>query len=329
MTYDTGFVRHGDISRKHFDPGVVRRELTVIRDELHCNAVQLIGGDPERLEFAAGVAAELGLEVWFSPYPLELSPDEILELFADCAHRAERVRRTGAEVVFVAGVEMTLMNPGYLPGDHVGDRVARLLGAEQPRKVELITTSSRALNEFLGKAVAAIRERFGGKVTYCAVPLERVDWSVFDFVAVELIRSAAVADQFEQGVRTLVAQGKPVAITGFGSAAWKGAPDVAPTAMDIVENDENGVPLRLDGVYERDEDGQARYLREVLDVFDREGVDATFVFMFALENYPHRPGGDPRDDLDLASPSIVRVGEDGHSWEPKAAFHAVAASYLK
>src|SRR5690348_6815104 len=99
MTYDTGFVRHGDISRKHFDPDVVRRELTVIRDELHCNAVQLIGGDPGRLEFAAGVAAELGLEIWFSPYPLELGPDEILALFADCAQRAERVRRTGAEVV--------------------------------------------------------------------------------------------------------------------------------------------------------------------------------------------------------------------------------------
>ena len=326
MTYDTGFVRNGEISRRHFDPAVVRHELTVIRDDLHCTAVQLIGGDPHRLEFAAGVAAELGLEVWFSPYPLELKPDEILDLFAACAQGAERIRRSGAEVVFVAGVEMTLMNPGYLPGDDVGERVNGLLGAEQDRKVELISTSSRALNEFLRKAVATIRERFGGKVTYCAVPLEQVDWTPFDFVAVELIRSAAVADQFEQGVRTLVAQGKPVAITGFGSAAWKGAPDVAPRAMEIVEYDENGAPVRLDGEYERDEEGQAQYLREVLDVFDRAGVDAAFVFLFALENYPHRPN--PRDDLDLASPSIVRVHEDGHTWEPKLAFYAVAQSYL-
>ncbi|MEU1940864.1 hypothetical protein ACH49O_42150, partial [Streptomyces coeruleorubidus] len=59
MTYDTGFVVHGQISREHFDPAVVRRELAIIRDDLHCNAVQIIGGDPDRLELAAGAAAEL------------------------------------------------------------------------------------------------------------------------------------------------------------------------------------------------------------------------------------------------------------------------------
>ncbi len=76
------------------------------------------------------------------------------------------------------------------------------------------------------------------------------------------------------------------------------------------------------------------YLREVLEVFGTEGVDATFVFLFALDSLPHRPGGDPRDDLDLASPSIVRVleGRPGDTypdlpWEPKAAFTALADCY--
>ncbi|MBO0787574.1 MAG: hypothetical protein J2P33_16030, partial [Actinobacteria bacterium] len=90
MTYDTGFVRNGATSRECFDPGVVRRELAIIRDDLHCNAVQIIGGDPGRLELAAGYAAGLGLEVWFSPYPLEFTPGEIVSLFADSAERAER-----------------------------------------------------------------------------------------------------------------------------------------------------------------------------------------------------------------------------------------------
>jgi hypothetical protein len=71
MTYDTGFVRNGKTSRESFDPEVVRRELAIIRDDLHCNAVQVTGGDPARLELAARCAAELGLEVWFSPYPAE------------------------------------------------------------------------------------------------------------------------------------------------------------------------------------------------------------------------------------------------------------------
>jgi hypothetical protein len=52
---------------------------------------------------AARIAADLGLEVWFSPYPLELTAGEILDLLLDCAERAERIRATGAEVVFVAG----------------------------------------------------------------------------------------------------------------------------------------------------------------------------------------------------------------------------------
>jgi hypothetical protein len=131
MTYNTGFVRKGEISRERPDPQVVRRELAIIRDDLHCNAVQLIGGDPGRLELAAGWAAELGLEVWFSPYPLELTAGEILSLLADCAERAERLRAGGAEVVLVTGVELSIMNQGFLPGDSVGGRLGRLLS--QPR----------------------------------------------------------------------------------------------------------------------------------------------------------------------------------------------------
>ena len=88
ITYDTGFVRNGSISREAFDTGVVKRELEIIRDDLHCTAVRITGGDPARLELAARYAADLGLEVWFSPYPLELSTDEMLSLFADSAERA-------------------------------------------------------------------------------------------------------------------------------------------------------------------------------------------------------------------------------------------------
>ena len=335
MTYDTGFVRDGGISREHFDPGVVRRELAIIRDDLHCNAVQIIGGDPERLERAARHAAGLGLEVWFSPYPLELTPEQILSLFADCAERAERLRKRGAEVVFVSGVELSLMNRGFLPGDSADERLGLLLGDPDRRGERLAEVSAR-VNTFLGDAVAVVRERFRGRITYAAIPFERVDWTPFDITSVELIRSAEVAGQFAEGVRTLVAGGKPVAITGFGVPAYRGAGDRGGRAMDIVEYDpDTGAPVRLTGEYLRDEAGQARYLDEVLEIFDTEGVDAAFVFLFALDNFPHRPGGDPRDDLDLASPGIVRVLDGCHgsaypdlAWEPKAAFSAVAGRYL-
>ena len=44
IAYDTGFIYKGSVSRDRFDPGVVRRELAIIRDDLHCNAVQVVGG---------------------------------------------------------------------------------------------------------------------------------------------------------------------------------------------------------------------------------------------------------------------------------------------
>ena len=334
MTYDTGFIRKGEISRTSFDPEVVRRELTIIRDDLHCNAVQVIGGDPGRLELAAGCAAGLGLEVWFSPYPLELSTTEILSLFADCAERAERVRQGGAEVVFVAGVELSIMNPGFMPGESVDERLGWLLSDPDRRRERLAEVSDR-LNGFLREAVAVVRERFRGRVTYAAIPAERVDWALFDIMSVELIRSAEVAGQFREGVRSLVAGGMPVAITGFGTAAYRGAGDRGGRVMEIIEYDEDtGAPVRLTGDYARDEAGQASNLREVLEIFGTEGVDSTFVFLFALSNFPHRPDGDPRLDLDMASPGIVKMleGRSGETypglpWEPKAAFTAVAECY--
>ncbi|HEX2132772.1 MAG TPA: hypothetical protein VHH15_14565 [Actinophytocola sp.] len=337
MTYDTG-LGAGRTSRPTFDPHVVERELAIIRHDLHCTAVQIIGGDPDRLELAATYAAELGLEVWFSPYPLERTTDEIMALFTDCAERAERLRRSGAEVVFVTGVELSIMNQGFLPGNTLDERLTRLLA-----RPERITEGGARLGTFLAEAVPAVRERFHGKVTYCAIPFERVDWTLFDIMSVELIRSAEVADQYRDGVRTLVAQGKPVAITGFGTATYRGAGDRGGRAMEIVEHDEHThEPIRLNGDYVRDEAGQARYLRELLEIFDTEGVDSAFVFLFALDNYPHRPNGDPRDDLDLASFGIVKPldgnldgnhgGNHGETypdlpWEPKAAFTAVADHY--
>src|SRR5690348_9336831 len=123
ISYDTGFVYNGAISRERCDAEDVKRELRIIRDDLHCNAVRIIGGDPERLELAATYAAHFGMEVWFSPYPLELTDEQILSLFSDCAGRAERLREQGAEVVFVTGAELSLMNQGFVPGDSIEERV--------------------------------------------------------------------------------------------------------------------------------------------------------------------------------------------------------------
>jgi len=339
ITYDTGFVARGANSREHFDPKVVERELRIIRDDLHCTAVRVSGGDPERIELAAGFAVDLGLEVWFSPYPLEATADEMLALFADCAERAERLRRRGGEIVFVTGAELSIMSRGFLPGDTLDERVALLSRPERVR--EVIGEVAARVNEFLGKAVTVVRERFAGRITYASVPLDRVDWTPFDIVSLDLYRSAEIADRFAEtfaeGMRGLAALGKPVAITEFGTASYRGAGDRGAHGLEIVEYDKNTrAPIRLNGEYVRDEAGQATYLREVLEVFDASGVDSAFVFLFALHGHPHRPDGDPRDDLDLASYGIVKIYEDRHGdtypdmpWEPKTAFTTLADYHQK
>jgi hypothetical protein len=331
INYDTGFINKGVSSREPFDIEVVRRELQIIRDDLHCNAVRITGGDPERLEIASRVAAEAGLEVWFSPFTCDLTYEEMLDLLADCAERAERLRQQGAEVVLVLGAEISLLNKGFLPGDTIGDRMKLLSDFQRLRA--LMPEIPARINDFFSRAVAVVHEWFGGRITYAAMPFEGVDWTLFDIISLDLYRSVEVADQYAAGIRSLVKQGKPVAITEFGSATYKGAGDRGARGGEIIEWDHTTItPLRLNGDNVRDEEEQARYVRELLEIFSEEGVDSAFVFAFALYQLPYHK--DPGKDLDIASYGIVKVyeGRRGDSypdmaWEPKAAFAAVADSY--
>jgi hypothetical protein len=327
--YDTGFSFDG-VTRRPFDHELVRHELQIIRDDLYCTAVRLFGNDLDQLEFGALHAADLGLEVWFSPFPYQLGPEAMLNLLAAAAERAEQIRRRGAEVVFVTGAELSLFNTGFLPGDSLEERTGRLLRRE-PGMRERLSGLPASINEFLARAVTVVRERFGGKVTYASIPFEGVDWTPFDIVSVDLHRSKEIAHIYQQGVRALVAQGKPVAITEFGCTTHRGAADHGARSGEIVEYD--GVtPVRLNGDYIRDEQEQATYLRELLDVFTAEGVAAAFACTFVCYGLPHR--SDPREDLDMASWGVVKVLEnrlgDTYSdmpWEPKAAFSALADYY--
>ncbi|MEV0156360.1 hypothetical protein AB0H57_21900 [Micromonospora sp. NPDC050686] len=323
ITYDTGWaLGPGPTTHEPFDPETVRRDLRVIRDDLHCTAVRITGSRPERLEVAARHAADAGLEVWFSPFTNDLTTEELLDLLADCADRAERLRRDGAEVVLVTGAELTLFTRGFLPGDTLDERLALLSRPDRLR--ELFPTIPPRLNAFLAEAVARVRERFGGRISYAALPSERVDWAPFDVIGVDLYRSKENADVYEHALRVLAEQGKPVAVTEFGCTTYRGAADLGARGAFLVEWD--GTRGReLTRELDRDEQEQARYLRELVEVYEREPVDAAFWCTFAARNLPHRPDRG-RADLDLASYGLVKVLDSGR-WEPKAAFHAMAEVY--
>lgn len=328
--YDAGFSLDG-VSGRPFDHEVVRRELQIIHDDLHCTAVRLFGNDLDQLEFAARYAADLGLEIWFSPFPYQLGSEDLLNLFADAADRAELIRRQGAEVVFVTGAELSLFNTGFLPGDSFEERVGSLIRRE-PGIRELLAGVPTRINDLLARAVSAVRERFSGKITYASIPFEGVDWTPFDIISVDAHRSKEVAHIYQQGIRALVAQGKPVAITEFGCTTQRGASDHGGHGGGEMIEYDGTTPVRLNGDYIRDEQEQATYLRELLDIFTAEGVDAAFVCTFVCYGWPHR--SNPREDLDMASWGVVKVLEHrcgdtypDMPWEPKAAFIALADFY--
>ena len=342
INYDTGFLSAGGTTtHETFEPETVRREMRIIRDDLHCTAVRVTGGDRDRLEIAATLAADAGLEVWFCPFTNGLSQDELLDLLADCAERAERLRQRGAKVVMLTGSEVSLFTIGFFPGDTLEERLA--LVADPLRVRPLLGEVRARMRVFLSRAVEVVRGRFGGPVSYASLPLEGVDWAPFDILATDAgYRSAAMAPSFRESVRAFVeqgrAQGKPVAVTEFGCGTFRGAADRAARGVDSIVWGEDGRAVRLDGEYVRDEAEQAAHVRELLAVFDAEGVDAAFVYTFARYDLPYRE--DPRADLDLASYGVVRVFDDRSGagaasgrrypdmpWEPKAAFDTLADCY--
>lgn len=317
INYDTGFTSGGHSSRCVFDPDQVEREMRVIAGELRCNAVRVSGDDPARLAVAARRAAEAGLEVWFSPFPCELSPAKSLELLAECAALAEHLRDSGAEVVFVAGGEFSLFLTGFVPGQSFVDRIPNL-GAADLRAV------CARLSDHLGLVAAEVKRRFGGKITYAAAPWEEIDWAPFDIVSVDSYRDATNRDYFAKSIRRLCRHGKPVAITEFGCCTYRGAAERGGMGWGILDLEAD--PPRLDGDYVRDEGEQVRYMAELLEVFSGAGIDSAFWFTFAGFWMPRHD--DRRRDLDLASYGVVAIlDENGATWRRKESFHALAAAY--
>jgi hypothetical protein len=344
VCYDVGRELEGRSWRPDFRPGEVRRELEIIARDLHCTAVRIQSADLARLGWSAQVALELGLEVWLSPELWDHDADDTLAHLASGAAVAEEVRNSHPGRVFLSvGSELSLFTRGIIPGDTVSERIGRpdlggLLHAE---------ATQRSVNEFLARAAAAVRPVFGGSITYCSLPTERVDWSGFDVAAVDLYRDKLTRPRFGRAVEVFrnKAGGRPLVIGEFGCCTYQGAADRGGSGFDIT--DLSGDQPHVNGDYVRDEAEQAREITQCLDIFDAGGADTAFVQTFVQPLSPWNP--EPRFDFDLASYSLVRsfagrlgdltkefpkvpwdATEYGTSypdmpWEPKESFRAVAA----
>ncbi|UQA91198.1 hypothetical protein [Streptomyces halobius] len=298
----------------------VRRDLEVIAGELHCNTVMLIGGDRQRLIDAARIALETGLDVHIRPHVPDLPKSKLLAHLDAIAQAAEELRREHPDrVTLLVGSEFSHTAPGIVPGPKSFLRLKLILRFHPPLRRRI----DRRLNKLLTAAAATARRRFHGPLTYAAAGWERVDWSLFDLVGVSLYRSDRNQATYTDRLRSLVRDhDKPVVITEFGCGAFTGADRRGAGSFQIVNWFAASPHIR--GDHPRDEAVQARYLGELIDQYDAEGVHGCFVFTFAMPDFPDH--NDPQLDLDKAGFGVVAVTCDGTT-RPKQAFHEVARRY--
>jgi hypothetical protein len=340
--YDTGTMFRGpgyaiSTRRKALDLSLVRRELEIIRDDLHANAVRIVGSDVGRITTVVEIALGLGLEVWFSPAFFEYSPEETASRLVEAAEAATPLATAHpGRVIFVAGSELTLFMLGLVPGKGVTGRLQHLKG-------DPALLGNGKLNAFLAELGPRLRSVFDGPLTYAALAFERVDWGPFDYVGVDHYREARTKDRYVEMLEPFLSTGKPVIVTEFGMRTYRGAESSGALGFGVTDTTRlwlhtrpvigRFVRPRLKGTFERDEAMQARELAETLDELEQSGVAGALLSTFVTpETYTD---DDPRYDLDMDSMSLVKSlphGRHGTAypdmpWEPKEAFTEVARHF--
>ncbi len=340
--FDTGTVFRGPgyavaTRRRPPDPATTKRELEIIRDDLHANAVRVVGSDIGRLAVTAEIALGLGLEVRLSPAFFEYPPEETASRLVAAAEAAALLESAHpGRVVFVGGSEITLFMPGLVEGKTITQRLERL------RSEPALLRNGR-LGEFPGELVTRLRSVFCRPVTYAALIFEQVDWAPFDYIGLDHYREARVKDSYVDRLAPFLGTGKPVVVTEFGMRTYRGADSSGALGFGATDTTRLWLhtwPLigrfvrpRLRGAFQRDEAMQARELAETLDVLEHVGVAGALLSTFAT------PGAytddDPRYDLDMDSMSLVKSLPGGRhgttypdmGWEPKQAFASVARHF--
>jgi hypothetical protein len=326
INYDVGTDYGASPTRTHWDLAAARRDLEVIRDELHCTTVNLYGRAPHRIAESAAAALDLGLGVWVQPRLIDHHTDATLDHLTEMAGLTEELRAghpPTCALVLNIGCEWSLFSNGIIPGR---DHATRAAALAKPYRWPAVPLYNRRLNQVLRVGLDRARRRFRGPITYSAGLWERVDWSGFDLVGLNYYRMRWNRARYEQRLRRQHRHRKPVVVTEFGCGAFTGAGDLGPTSHTITVDTPAGP--RVPGGHPRDEQVQATYLADQLAAYLRAGIHGAFVFEFIEPYKPTSP--DPAHDLDrtgygIVAPDVDATGTD--RWQPKAAFHEVARIY--
>ena len=332
MNYDIGieFV-YGDPNSKInvFNKQYFKRDLEIIRDELHCNAIRLSGTDVQDMLDGTEMVLQAGLDCWTSPHYIDAPLQDVEDKTQELAVGLEKLRTKypDNEVVIIYGCEMHHFAP-FLPGNNYSERLASFA---QPDSQKTLAEASAKLNAYFARVIPKMREVFGGRITYTTVTFETLDWTPFDIICLDQYKSMYNRDTFKQEVAPFIelakAQNKTFVIPETGYCCFKGCSDYGAAGFMILYPVGDG---KVNQEMERAEKEREEAFTDVLTEIAELDVEGVFPFTFVYSQMPHVEN-DPIHDLDMAGFGITKTytgGKrgsvfEGVNWDPKEAFYAI------
>lgn len=304
--------------------------------EMGCDSVRVYGDSPENLMCAAKTALEKGLKVWLSPRLINGAEEETLELLLNIAEQAEILRQEyGDSITLVIGNELMLDSRVAFEEEQYADRIGRFKkfkALEMAKKYLRLIALDKVLpdTEKYKQRVQAFtimlanetREKFHGQISYASLPDEDIDWEHFDIVGVNLYEDASNRGSYPKELQRYKSHGKPVAITEFGTAPFKGAGHLGGYAHSVIDWQRGKLKAGLGFMpVLRDEKSQADYLERLIKMYEEHEIDAHFIFEYINWNTPHAPE-DPKRNLSTGSFGLTHLTPDGEKVKNEA-YHRV------
>jgi hypothetical protein len=327
ITYDIGTEYiPGTLSRTGLSADLIKSDMNAIKNDLFCNSIRIYGKERDNLILAADIALETGLNVWLSPRLINNDIQSTLPYLGKVSIDFEKLRLKypTRELVIMVGGEISIDMKGFVKGNIIHERISNLLKPFFFLKNALVIKPpfQKSFDAFLSDAVTTIKKHFYGKVTYASASWENVDWSIFDIVSINLYKADYNKSFFIKILRKMNSKGKPLAITEFGCCTYIGADKKGASGYSILE--QSSVPPVFKEKCERSEKVQADYILDLLQTFDKEKVDTTFIFDFYMQKLTH--SSNPDLDYDKISFGITKSAGD-NKWEPKESFYIISDYY--
>lgn len=242
-------------------PETMRKDIRMMKEELHANTVRLEGFEPIVFDIAE-MAKDVGLDVWIQPKFRDIVPTSVyLEKVQRLAQRAEEMGHD----TFITGGELSLeLN---FETQETEDYIERTGDFEQ-HVFRPLRENPERFQQFLALLVETIRENFSGRVTYSSGSWEfdLVPWELFDMVMNNQFYWERTLEDFPRLLEEIKKFGKPALQGECGFLTIDKAMEAGPLFWYLDKHD-----VRYS------EEAQARCFEENLEHVKMADMDGVFI----------------------------------------------------